>query len=71
MKPYKSKSGKDSGVVAYKTGKDYITVRFVTGTVYTYSYFSAGEDDVEEMKKLAAASKGLSSFIAKYRPPYE
>lgn len=54
---------KNTGVVAYETGEDYIKVAFRDGTVYLYNYTSAGRHNVEQMKKLAAAGKGLTTFI--------
>jgi hypothetical protein len=71
MQPYKSKSGKTSGVAAYQAGNDYIIVKFRSDEVYKYTYSSAGKAAIEKMKKLAALNKGLSSFISKQNPPYE
>jgi hypothetical protein len=71
MAPYKSKSGKDSGVIAYEIGDDYIIVEFKTGDIYTYSYSSAGEDVIKEMKRRALANKGLSTFISQEDPGFE
>lgn len=62
METYKNLDG-DSGVVAYETGPDSITVQFRDGSVYLYNYQSAGKDNVEHMKKLAATGNGLNSFI--------
>jgi hypothetical protein len=70
MKPYKNLSGK-SGVVAYGIGPDFIDVEFSNGSRYRYSEASAGDDDIEEMKKCAAAGRGLSTFISQEQPPYE
>jgi hypothetical protein len=70
MKPYLSRSGKKSGVIAYETGADYIVVEFAASR-YKYSYSSCGREAVETMKKLALASKGLSSFISRNDPAYE
>jgi hypothetical protein len=71
MTPYKSKSGKDSGVIAYEIGNDYIIVEFKTRDVYTYSYSSADEEAIEEMKRRALASEGLSTFIPQEDPDFE
>ena len=71
MKPYKSKSGKHSGVVSYQEGKDYIIVRVESGELYKYTNASAGVSAIETMKKLAAANHGLSTFISRKQPPYE
>ncbi|MEX0773885.1 MAG: hypothetical protein WEB89_01080 [Balneolales bacterium] len=65
MKKYKNLSG-TTGVVAYETADDSITVEFEGGGIYLYTYQSAGRSNVEQMKVLAATGKGLSTFIAKY-----
>lgn len=62
MKRYANASG-HSGVVAYEIRSDAITVAFRDGGVYRYTYVSAGRDNVERMKQLAAAGRGLSTFI--------
>ncbi|RYZ53639.1 MAG: hypothetical protein EOP49_06910 [Sphingobacteriales bacterium] len=71
MQSYVSLSGKKSGVTAFETGKDYILVLFENGGTYRYSYHSAGEQVVETLKELALRSKGLSTYISRYNPPYE
>jgi hypothetical protein len=60
---YANLSG-NSGVVAYQTGVDSITVEFVNGQKYLYNYQSAGPANVETMKQLAARGQGLSAFIS-------
>ncbi|KAF0208234.1 MAG: hypothetical protein FD171_1070 [Actinobacteria bacterium] len=54
---------KDSGVAEYEIGEDYINIRFDDGSVYTYTYASAGATDIERMKELASAGNGLNAFI--------
>ena len=71
MKPYKSKSGKKSGVVAYSAGADHIYIRFSSGVTYKYTYESAGERTVETMKQLAGQQEGLSRYISQHQPGYE
>lgn len=71
MRLYTSRSGKKSGVTAYRAGADFITVQFNGKEVYTYTYRSAGSTAVEAMKKLASEQKGLSTYIAKHDPPFE
>jgi hypothetical protein len=71
MTPYKSKSGKHSGVTAFKIGDDYITVQFNYAEEYTYSYRSEESKLIEKMKALAIKQKGLSTFISKNNPRYE
>lgn len=63
MKRYKNLSG-DSGVVAYALGSDYIEVRFRDGPIYTYTYEKPGREDVERMKALAKAGRGLSTYVS-------
>lgn len=54
----------DSNVEAYEIGANYITVKFFgTWKTYTYSYCSAGRENVEEAKRLARQGYGLNSFI--------
>ena len=70
MPLYKSRSKKLSGVTSYKAGKDFIEIQF-DSWLYTYSYASAGKKAVEEMKKLAAANEGLSTFFSQHDPGFE
>lgn len=63
MEPYRNLSGQ-SGVIAYELGLDHIRVQFENGCVYTYDYHSTGRSHVEQMKRLATAGRGLSSFIS-------
>lgn len=59
---YKNLGGA-SKVVRYQTTKDVVTVQFSNNSVYNYSNQSAGEDNIAKMKTLAAAGKGLGTFI--------
>ena len=63
MKRYRNLAG-DSGVLAYEAGPRSIKVRFRNGTTYTYTYQSAGRDNIEHMKVLARDGRGLSTFIS-------
>ncbi|MDK3024940.1 hypothetical protein QO239_20310 [Cupriavidus taiwanensis] len=63
MEPYRNLSG-NSGIDAYELGPDHIRVRFDDGRVYTYDYRSTGRGNVEQMKRLAIAGRGLCSFIS-------
>jgi len=66
MQRYANLSG-DSGVAAYGIAPDAILVRFRDGDrVYRYSHRSAGREAVEEMKRLARAGHGLSTFISRH-----
>ena len=62
MERYKNLGG-DSGVVAYEIGPDFIRVQFANGSVYLYTYGSAGSNNIERMKQLARLGQGLNSFI--------
>lgn len=53
----------DSGVAGYEIGPDFIRVQFKTDETYLYTYASAGSQNIEHMKKLAAAGDGLNAFI--------
>ena len=65
MEQYKDING-NSGVLYYEIGYDYIIVQFKTGASYTYTYSSAGQENVEIMKRLAKTGDGLNSFINKH-----
>ena len=68
--PYKSKSGKISGITGYEIGDDFIIVYF--GRVkYKYSSKSCGVSTIETMKSKAINSVGLSTFISQNKPSYE
>lgn len=61
-----SNKGHDSGILAYEISPTEISVKFSDGSVYRYSYNSAGQNNVEQMKKLAQQGEGLNSFINKH-----
>ena len=58
--------GRNSGVVAYEIEVDSITVEFHDRAVYIYTYTSAGTANIEKMKSLAIAGRGLNAFINKH-----
>ncbi len=64
METYLNLSG-ESGVRMYEIGPDFITVQFKDGACYKYTYASAGRENIEHMKVLARAGRGLHSFIMK------
>jgi hypothetical protein len=64
MKYYKNLN-QDSGVVAYEIGRKNIKVQFRDGSIYNYTYESAGKEQVEQMKKLAVEGRGLATYINK------
>lgn len=65
MKTYSNLAG-NSGVRAYEIGSNHIDVQFEDGAIYRYTYGSTGQEDVEEMKRLAVAGKGLTGFISRH-----
>ena len=65
MQPYLNLSG-DSGVRAFEIGADFISVQFQGEDLYLYTHESAGRNNVERMKQLAIAGKGLSTFISQH-----
>lgn len=65
MKAYQNIAG-NSGVKAYKTGDESITVEFVNGSIYRYDYASNGKEVIEGMKVLAETGRGLSTFISRH-----
>ena len=62
MTPYKNLNG-GSGIYAYETSNTEIAVQFINGDLYLYNNISAGNYNIEHMKKLAIDGKGLNSFI--------
>jgi hypothetical protein len=62
MKAYKRLS-KDSGITHYDILPEGIIVQFNDGKTYLYTFRSAGKKAIARMKTLAAAGKGLSTFI--------
>ncbi len=62
FKSYGNPEG-NSGIDAYQIGPDFIRVKFHNGSIYLYTYESAGQDDIEEMKELAKEGQGLNRYI--------
>jgi hypothetical protein len=65
MKRYRNLEG-HSGVLAYDIRADAIAVKFAGGDVYNYTYARPGRTHVEEMKRLALAGRGLSTYISRH-----
>lgn len=63
MEQYKKNNSGTSGVEFYEIEDKDIIVQFVDGSIYKYTYQSAGEEAIERMKELAIAGKGLTTFI--------
>ena len=62
---YANKGG-NSRIIAYEIGKNFVRVYFSGSykyNTYTYTYKSASEEDIEEMKRLAVEGQGLLSYI--------
>lgn len=55
--------GGESSIYGYEIEPTRIRVMFSDGSVYSYSYTSAGISNVERMKQLAKSGYGLNSFI--------
>lgn len=65
MRSYQSLNH-NTGVIAYQNGLDHIAVQFKDGSIYLYTNKSAGMDSITQMKKLAEAGAGLTTFINKH-----
>lgn len=65
MKFYENR-GRKSPVVAYEFGENSITIKFIDGSVYLYSYENAGNANVEQMKKYAVLGHGLNGFLTRF-----
>lgn len=65
MDTYKNLGG-NSNVIAYEISSDSITVQFGDGSIYLYTYQSAGRENIEQMKVLAIEGRGLNSFIMRH-----
>jgi hypothetical protein len=65
MQSYENVGG-SSAIVAFEIGDDSITIKFVDGSVYMFTYQSAGSANVEQMKKYANFGHGLHGFISRF-----
>lgn len=65
MERYKN-LGSDSGIAGYEISDDSIKVQFSDGSVYVYTFASAGESNIEQMKNLARNGQGLNEFINRH-----
>jgi hypothetical protein len=68
--------GGDSGVHAFELGAASIVIQFVerpasADRFYRYTNASAGAAQIREMRRLAEAGQGLSTYIARHDPGYE
>jgi hypothetical protein len=62
MKKYKNITGR-SGVTGYDYGEAWIDVRW-SNQIYRYEVERVGAQHLEEMKRLADAGSGLSTYIS-------
>ena len=53
----------DAGVTHYAVGPGYIALQFKSAERYLYDHTVPGRPEVEAMKNLAHAGKGLTTFI--------
>jgi hypothetical protein len=65
MERYRNLGG-DSGVAAYENGPDFIRVQFSDGSVYLYTYASAGAQNIEYMKQLARGWGTYLSYLSNW-----
>ncbi len=65
MQRYLNLSG-NSNIIAYENGYGYIKVQFSDYSIYTYTYQSAGKENVEIMMECANRGWGLNGFINRY-----
>ncbi|MBW8760206.1 MAG: hypothetical protein JF586_21665 [Burkholderiales bacterium] len=71
MPRYRNLDG-HSGVLRFETTPDSITLTFVDGDRYVYTHARPGRADVDRMKALAQAGRGLSTYVARQvRERYE
>jgi hypothetical protein len=74
VKKYLDRDG-TSGVVAYAIGDGFILIEFAGREgdgkrTYRYTNASCGAATVVTMQRLAAAGRGLSTFVALHDPAY-
>ena len=62
MKPYTDRN-RDSGIVAYEYGDDWVHIQFKHGVTYEYLSSNIGITHFQAMKKLADSGDGLNAYI--------
>ena len=65
MPAYKNIS-RFSGIRSYGIGPDFIKIVFKDGSIYLYTFESAGVKHVANMIDLAISGKGLTTYINKF-----
>jgi hypothetical protein len=66
MEQYKKNNSGTSGVEFYEIENKDIIVQFIDGSIYKYTYNSAGVEAVETMKELALEGRGLTTYINQF-----
>jgi hypothetical protein len=56
----------NAGVTGYELRKDGIILQFKEGKTYFYSHKRPGQFHVDNMKNLALAGTGLTTYVNKY-----
>ncbi|HKO89026.1 MAG TPA: hypothetical protein VJU83_11000 [Burkholderiales bacterium] len=65
MKRYKNLGG-DAGIRAYEIDEGAITIQFEDGSTYRYTDSVTGADHILEMRRLADAGEGLTTYINRF-----
>jgi hypothetical protein len=69
--PWKKYASKDSGILKYSAGSDFIWLEFKLDKVYYYTNASAGQNIINRMKSYADLGDNLGTYRNKSHPPYE
>lgn len=69
MQTYKDQD-KNSNIIGYEYGEDWIRIYFKDHSEYDYSGSSCGQFQINQMKYLADQGDGLNAYINKEKPPY-
>ena len=64
-RPY-SNFGRRPGVRYFALGPSFIRIWFKDGDGYEYNYAAPGRADVQEMKRLAEAGRGLATYVNRH-----
>lgn len=65
MERYENRQG-NSGVRRYEIRPHAIVLEFAGGELYLYDESKPGRAQVEQMKKLARAGSGLSTYVSRF-----
>ena len=64
MKRYGNRHG-NSGIAAYEEGPDFIRIKFMSGSVYLYTYNSDGIMERDGIGKVQVRSKAIYCLVVK------